>query len=134
MKRRRYIPLTIRLRVALRQLAAVLECDARDLQLDHDPALVLRPLNTRKTDTVPPANSAEHLIYRAKESHKVKTFGPGGEKRITTRGGDIHESKRTARLSEKTAEFQRRVAMGIGRHTEAKPRSKWPSRKMGRKP
>lgn len=132
MKRRRHIPVGVRLQVALRQLAGLLGCEVKDLRLDHDPALVLRPLNTRKTDTVPPANSPAHLSYLPTLTHDTKTFGPGGSSRITTRGGDIHTAARIERLAEKRAEFQRRMAMGSVRHTEVKP-SKWPKRTM-RKP
>ena len=137
MKKRRYIPLSVRLKVALRQLAEAKGCDVSELRLDHDPALNWRPKNARGTDTVPPANDPKHLVYRREEGdHKVKTFGLGGEKRIHTRGSDISEPKRLDRISDKTKEFQRKMKMGTaGRRAERERKtSKWPSRPMGRRP
>lgn len=128
-KKRRYIPLSVRLKVALRQLAEAKGCLVKDLQLDHDPALNFRPMNARGSDTVPPANSPVHLIYRVQEGdHKVKTFGPGGEKRIHTRGSDVSEPGRLDRIAANRAEFQRRMKMNPAQRAAERERqtSKWP--------
>lgn len=74
----------------LGSLAELLECEAKDLRLDHDPALEnrlkeLRLPNGRKSKGVfvpegakvtryyPDANDPEHLIYREKHAHHIKT-------------------------------------------------------------
>lgn len=48
-----------------------------DLHLDHDPPLAARGLmHKRKTGTVvyvPDANDPEHLVYREKHAHHIKT-------------------------------------------------------------
>ena len=131
-KKRKYIPLKVRLAVALRQLAEAKGCDPKALRLDHDPALELRDWNARKTDTVPPANSMLHLLYRVDEDHKTKTYGPGGEKRITTRGGDNHTAKRIERLAQKNRDFQKLAGMGVMDRRQERERktSKWPKRKF----
>lgn len=72
--------------------------------LDHDPALILRPYNSRIRDVAarytPHAHSADHLIYRAKDEHQQKTTGrrPGAERTITTKGSDIGIKTKFARL------------------------------------
>lgn len=110
MKKRKAIPLGVRLEVALRQLAGLLGCAPGDLALDHDPALNWRPWNSDQSDTVPPANDPACLVYRRKKGdHDVKTFGPGGEKRIHTRGSDLSEPLRLDRISKKHSESQQRI-------------------------
>lgn len=95
---RPHIPIEIRCLVAARQigcskptaknLGAVLreillpilahhwECKVADLRLDHEPALALRDKiykNGRHVDYDPPAASADHLMYRTKQQHDIKT-------------------------------------------------------------
>lgn len=129
MKKRKHIPLAARLEAALRQLSEFLGCAPDDLDLDHDPALNFRPMNKDGSDTIPPANDPANLIYRARADHKAKTFGPGGEKRIHTRGSDVSEPRRLDRLSEKHKAFRAR-ALAVDK--TAKPASKWPKRKFRR--
>lgn len=58
-------------------LAQTLNCAAADLRLDHNPALENRPQFRRglgkKTYYVPDANDPDHLIYREKHDHHIKT-------------------------------------------------------------
>lgn len=58
-------------------LASLLGCPRQDLRLDHDPALRWRRYDPRVKNVAarfqPNANSPEHLIYRTKEDHHIKT-------------------------------------------------------------
>lgn len=69
----------------LRFLAHQLGCEAKDLRLDHDPALCNRQQfrNGRGEIVryVPDANDPNHLIYRTKADHDIKTRvrGPGAQ-------------------------------------------------------
>lgn len=123
--RRKRIPDRIKLLAALRKMGLTIE----QVQFDHDPALELRPVNPVTGDTVPPANDPDHITMLLIREHKTKTFGPGGEKRITTAGSDIHKIHKLDRLQAEHEEFQRRVLSREPRD-EAKPRSRWPKRPM----
>ncbi|WP_235679056.1 hypothetical protein [Aquibium microcysteis] len=124
--RRRRIPDRIKLLAALRKMGLTVE----QVQFDHDPALELRPINPVTGDTVPPANDPDHITMLLIKEHKTKTFGPGGEKRITTAGSDVHKIHKLARLSAEHEDFQRRVLSREPRDG-TKPKSRWPKRPMG---
>jgi hypothetical protein len=75
------------------------------LQLDHDPALILRKykVDQRKPKAAwftPNANDPDHLVYRVLGDHGQKTTGrkPGAAKTITTKGSDIWLKTKFARL------------------------------------
>ena len=98
---RPHIPLEVRCRVAMRQLGGFEDqlkppyrsllkvllvhlCEkynCKTLQLDHDPALVLRQQSFRTVDGkltlcfTPNANDPTYLIYRAPTDHGQKTHG-----------------------------------------------------------
>lgn len=57
---------------------------------DHEPALILRDVNKRRTDYRPPQLSWRHIDARCPKSHKVKTSGAGA----TTAGTDIGKMKK----------------------------------------
>lgn len=60
----------------LARLAELLACDVKSLALDHDPALGAREKVFRKGEHIgyrPDANDPEHLIYREKHAHHIKT-------------------------------------------------------------
>ena len=61
----------------------MMDCGIKDLHLDHDPALGARKRKGEGKKTVydPPANSPDHLIYREKHDHHIKT-NVRGEPRI----------------------------------------------------
>jgi hypothetical protein len=116
--KRPYIPLPIRLEAALLQLGL----DQKTAELDHDPALELRERvyvwrydRTMLSDhggqyyTVPDANDPKYLVWRSKADHARKTNGPGGEKRITTRGGDHGDAAHLRAVTAKEAAFRQRV-------------------------
>lgn len=73
-------------------------------QLDHDPALILRPLNERTGKYTPDANDPAYLIYRDPANHLQKTTGrkPGAERTVTTKGSDIGLKTKFARLERKS--------------------------------
>jgi hypothetical protein len=125
--RRKHIPLMVKLHAALYQLGF----EPHEVELDHDPALALRPIDPETGDTIPPANDPKALIWRPKAEHREKTFGRGGEKRITTAGGDIHAIAKARRLSKEHEEFRRRLTEKPPR--EERPKSKWPKRPFRKK-
>lgn len=124
--RRKRIPDKVKLIAALRRSGLTIE----QVQFDHDPALELRPINPVTGDTVPPANDPDHITMLLIKEHKDKTFGPGGEKRITTAGSDVHKIHKLGRLKTEHEEFQRRVLSREPRD-ETKPKSRWPKHPMG---
>jgi hypothetical protein len=75
----------------------------REVQLDHDPALILREFNPRTGKYTPDANDPDHLVYRAKDEHQQKTTGrkPGALRTVTTKGSDIGLKTKFARLERK---------------------------------
>lgn len=130
MKRQRpYIPLSVRLAVANRQMAerglqprgpcASVGAQLNEalymlfghggdeieaFQLDHDPALILRHFNPRSGKYMPRANDPAHLVYRTKADHLQKTTGrkADAEKTVTTKGSDIWLKSKFARLEGRT--------------------------------
>lgn len=140
---RPYIPLSVRVEVAEREvqkglwwplycsavevggmtlgtrLAILLEHLKQDFggdvpQLDHDPALILRPYVDGYYS--PAANDPAYLTYRASRKHLEKTTGRkhDAEKTVTTKGSDIWLKSKFNRLE--------------GR-TKQRPKAKIPSRK-----
>ncbi|WP_293857376.1 hypothetical protein [uncultured Alsobacter sp.] len=113
-ERRKAIPTVVKLQVVLAQDGKCRACgerlgDLAGLNFDHRPPLVSRPWLAETCDYDPPQNDPAHIEALHVDCHAARTFGPGGEKRITTRGGDIHEYRRADRISNKHAEFQRRL-------------------------
>lgn len=74
---------------------------------DHRPPLMNRKWNARRRDYEPPANDPKFIRPLLPKCDKAVTFGPGGEKRITTRGGDIGEKAHERALIEKYADFEK---------------------------
>jgi len=60
---------------------------------DHEPALILRDVNRRRTDYIPPQLSPRHIDARCIKSHKAKTHGKGA----TVAGTDIGKMKKERR-------------------------------------
>jgi hypothetical protein len=155
---RPYIPLSVRVQVAERQLRGMFNGDQRSpiwwalnrtdgmrlgdrlavyiealsealgdvLELDHDPALILRQykVDRRKPEAAwftPNANDPEHLIYRPLGDHGQKTTGrkPGAAKTITTKGSDIWLKTKFRRLEQPRKKPKAKIPQ------RAKP---WPKR------
>ena len=126
---RKAIPDRVKLIAALRRMGLTIE----QVQFDHAPALALRPINPETGDTIPPANDPDHIELLLITEHKAKTFGKGGEKRITTAGSDIHAIAKTRRLAKQQEEARRRMlAKTTGdepqEQIKKKPKTKWPKR------
>ena len=122
--KRKTIPLVTKFEVLIRQRGAcgcgcgeILHADR--IQFDHDPAIELRPRNEAGDDTVPPMNSQRHIVALDRDHHDRKTNGPGGERRITTRGSDNHNARRIARLQAKQ-EKHRAAMRGKGMQDDQK--------------
>lgn len=122
-KRRKAIPDKVKLTAALRRFGLT----TADVQFDHNPALELRPWNPLTNDTIPPANDPDHIDMLLTAEHKTKTFGAGGEKRISTADGDIGKIAKVRRLTKAQEENRRRMlAKAEGEKPEKK--SKWGKR------
>jgi len=85
---------------------------------DHDPALELRAYNPTTKKYTPDANDPNFLRYRIKDHHNKKTHGPGGEKRITTKGSDNQVAKQIDRLRDANREHSK--AMGLKTNVASK--------------
>lgn len=89
-------------------------------ELHHRPALVNRPLNRRKTDTVPPANDPEHLVYLLKdEEHRIETYIRG----IGAQRSDVSQRR-----------YLKKVAKNRERASDSRPRNRGPKRKWRSRP
>lgn len=128
-KVRKAIPDRVKLIAALRRMGLTIE----QVQFDHNPALALRPINPETGDTIPPANDPEHIDLLLITEHKSKTFGKGGEKRVTTAGSDIHAIARMKRLEEQHEEARRRMLAKATGDEPEQPKKK-PGRKWGSRP
>lgn len=127
---RPYVPLSVRVQVAKRQLRALDEHHAASVffglkydsdkrclsvlltalfgeqkfQLDHDPALENRRQYRRRVKGElrifydPPANDPEHLVYREKHAHQIKT---------NVRGDGAKRSDREERAHQKALDRNR---------------------------
>lgn len=153
---RRAVPLAIQLQVAKRQLAELMirlgmipvvvmadgtEREARPdevaLELDHTPALGLRPVNDDGTDYDPPQHDPGALIWRPRvavgmRGHREKTHGRRiGESRNSRRiEGDRHAIQRAKDLEREAEAFRARVLAKADPDVEAPARE--PSRLRGR--
>lgn len=120
---RKAIPDRVKLIAALRRFGLTID----QVQFDHNPALGLRPVDPVTGDTIPPANSPDHIELLLVAEHHEKTFGPGGEKRITTAGSDVARIAKVKRLSKEQEEMRRRMLAKTTGEPPAK-KSKWPNR------
>ena len=118
--RRPYIPLRIKLEAALLQLGL----DPETAELDHEPALALRERSGGQY--IPDANDPLFLRWRDWQDHARKTYGRGGEKRITTAGSDIGNIAKGKRLAKEEVEFRKRLQATLVQ--SPKPKRRIPSR------
>jgi hypothetical protein len=126
-RRRKSVPLKAQLHAALYQLGL----EPHEAELDHDPALKRRDWDEQAKDTIPPANDPKFLIWRPREAHARKTFGPGGEKRITTYGSDVFEIAKERRLTEQQEQFRSRLLTPVPK--EERRSKRWPKRSFQKK-
>lgn len=112
------------LRGLLDRLGPLLGCEAAGLHLDHNPALAVRKKVMRKGVHVgyrPDANDPEHLIYREKHAHHIKTQVRGDGAQFPDRVLIKRERRREKRL--KTVDFLKKPP-----DNKFKGKSKWPKR------
>jgi hypothetical protein len=102
------------------------------LQLDHDPALILRQykVDRRKPEAAwftPNANDPEHLVYRPLGDHGQKTTGrkQGAAKTVTTKGSDIWLKTKFRRLEQPRTKPKAKIPQ------RARP---WPKRPFAKRP
>ncbi|WP_316207518.1 hypothetical protein [Bradyrhizobium sp. SZCCHNR3118] len=133
---RKAIPVTVKLRVVIRQDSKCTTCGERlgkleDTEFDHFPALQLRCWDPIAEDTVPAANDEGHIFAKHVDCHAAKTFGSKASKR----GADVTEIARTKRIAKDTEEFRRRMLAKTDPDVEVEPSGKrqkrpWPKRPL----
>jgi hypothetical protein len=106
----------------LASLAILLRCEVQDLRLDHDPALATRRRigEGNHTKYFPDANDPDHLIYREKHAHHIKTNVRGDGAQYPDRVLIKRERKR-----QRAADPSKSKMFHV-KH----PKRKWPTRKM----
>jgi hypothetical protein len=105
------IPCKVRLQVLINQQGRSTVNRERlgrieDTHFDHRPPLETRKFDTSAWDTIPPANDPAHIEAITVEQHDRRTNGPGGTRRITTRGSDTGERARTRNIRRSHDEHQ----------------------------
>ena len=126
---RKAIPVTVKLRVVIRQDSKCSSCGERlgkldDTEFDHIPAVQLRCWDPEAKDTVPPSNDETHIFAKHVDCHAAKTFGSKASKR----GADVTEIARTKRIAKDTEDFRRRMLAKTDPSIEVEPSSKQPKR------
>jgi hypothetical protein len=110
---RRPVPLRVQLDVAKRQLAELMQAKGfvvHRLELDHDPALGLRPIDPETGQHVPHQHEASCLVWRPDTVHRAKTTGRRGESDLSlTFNGDQSRIAKADRLEDSTEDFRRRL-------------------------
>jgi hypothetical protein len=115
------------------RLADLLRCTAKDLRLDHDPALGLRARSGEGRETVydPPANDPEFLAYRPhgtefEGSHDVKTRIRGDNGQFS----DITLIKRERRRQKKAEAAKKPSKFGRAKQKIRSGKTTWPKRSL----
>lgn len=116
-KRRKSIPKKLRAEVALRQ-GGICSCGCgeklqHNFHLQHDPPLDLRLWDDVAHDTIPPANSKDHLFGMTVPCHLRQTNHPLGPH--TTLNSDRHAIDKNRRLRGEV---------------KGRPTKTWPKRSM----
>ncbi|SHH03320.1 hypothetical protein [Bradyrhizobium erythrophlei] len=136
---RKAIPVTVKLKVVIRQHSLCATCGERlgkldDTQFDHFPAVQLRCWDPEAKDTTPRSNDPEFIFAKHIDCHAQKTFGSKDE---LTRG-DVTEIARTKRIARETEEFRRRMLAKVDPDAEVdatpkRPKKKWPYRPFSKR-
>jgi len=125
--RRRPIPDSVKLQVALRRF----DLTTAMVRFDHSPPLAMREWDDVARDTIPPANDPDFIQMLLVDEDRVKTFGRGGERRISTADGDIGKIAKMRRNAKKEAAFRAQLlakATGIEPPAPFKRKRVWPTR------
>lgn len=100
------VPLLAQLHAALRQLGF----EPHEVELDHDPALGIRPIDPETGLTIPHPNDPRFLVWRPKAEHAVKTTGRSGESRLSDQAnGDTSKAAKVKRISADQEQFRARL-------------------------
>ena len=95
------------------------------VELDHDPALVLRRRNKRTGGYLPAADDPKFLIYRSRADHLHKTTGraPGAERTVTSKGSDTWLAKKFRKLESPSFAPKSRICSRPFRSAKRRTRS-----------
>jgi hypothetical protein len=126
--KRKAIPLAAQLEAALRQLGDFLGCEWTDMDLDHSPALELRPVENGQH--VPHQHDPRHLYWMVRKDHKLKTNGRRGESDLSLDPNSDKARIAKAKRLEKARAEMLSVESRVERGERKKPKSQWP---QGRK-
>ena len=103
--KRKTIPRVVKQAVLHRQNHHCSECkgifiQGDNVEYDHRPAIILRKVNAKGTDYIPPQNDPDFIDALHKLCHLKRTVGriPGAERTITTKGSDAHLAAKFRRL------------------------------------
>lgn len=147
---RRNIPVVVKLQAMWRAIAngslpdpkeVTIAC--RDLEFDHNPALMDRDYDLDAGDFLPPQNDPDHIDAKIGADHDFKTFGrkPDAEKTVTTRGSDVGEAAHRRAVVDSEKLHAAKMASKAGDYKEAaeilataRPRVKKPKRKIPSRP
>lgn len=110
MTKRSHIGLGIKLQAALLQLGL----DPKTAELDHDPALGLRPFSTVTGEYIPAENDPRYLVWRDPVGHRKKTSGT----KATSAGSDVHLIAKSKRLVRKQAAHKAKLIAISGHMNE----------------
>src|ERR1700749_4999245 len=94
------MPLKVKLQAAL----IALGLDPDDVDFDHVPPLVMRPINPETGDTIPPANDPRYIVPLSRAVHRAKTFGDH-----VPLSGDVSKIAKMKRVGTKETEFRARL-------------------------
>jgi hypothetical protein len=124
------MPVLVKLDVVIRQGGVCKQTGDRlgtlkNTRFDHRPAIWERQFDTEKNDTIPPANDANFIEALTVRGHDIRTFGPGGEKRITTLNSDAGRRSKAKRIANRESEHAEAILMKAERREDRKT-SKWP--------
>lgn len=136
--KRKPVPIKVQRDVALRQLGELMRSlgfEVATLELDHDPALELRP--AEDGEHVPHQHDPSCLVWRPKAEHRDKTHGrKRGESELSREPGDRQKINKAKRLASHHEDFRRRLFIKPGDtepKTAGEPRKhRWPKRPMRR--
>lgn len=138
-EKRRDAPLSVKLEVALAQLEDALRALGQipaDIErvvwnLDHWPALELRPHDPETGHHIPHQHDPKALKWLIFETHKAKTTGRRGESKLSLRDGDqgkIAKVDRIRKARAALAEAETRTGEREADRRAGRPKAKIPSR------
>jgi hypothetical protein len=118
--KRRHIPLSVKLTAAL----YALHLDPDNVEWHHEPPISHRPIDPDTGDTDPPMNDARHIVPMAKDAHRERTAGVGGDTSIAAK---------LKRVDRKHEEFRARI-LAKEPGEKAPRRSRFPCRPFQKRP